>query len=689
MKNIFLVSFLLICLSSSIISQDISALLPDSTFHKYQLLDSDTAKISFLYDFVMNNGQRNPTSCESLIRLAERLSKFNDNYKAEYINHAFASVFFRISKTDSIIARAEKVLILSDSIRQPKLFGSALIILSNTMRQTSKDVKAAGYRERARQRFLMAKDTTILAIISNDLGLYHFGEGNLSIALDYYYKALDGLTQMNHELGQAIVYNNIGMIIHQQKDIVEARANYKKALSAGLKVDAQDVIAASYNNIGSSFQDQGVLDSALYYHEQSLKIRELTKDYGRMGSCYNNFGIIAFQKGDYNEAILNYKKALRYSELAQDRETKSDILVQMGKAYQALLDYGNATKYLNQGLALANETALLNIQAQGHTSLYEVYKERQPSKALYHLEQSVVVKDSLLNEEKIRELTAQQKEFEFQKEKFAREQEIELLNTKNQLQELRLGRSKRNQIFSIIGLLGLSLFSLILFKNRNNIRKLNIGLVEKRIQLEVALKQKETLLKEIHHRVKNNLQVISSLLKLQSRSIDDKMTQNVLMAGQNRVRSMALIHQKLYQDDRLTGINMNEYFKELGAELIDNYNVSAQPIHFNLIVDEIYLDVDSVVPIGLIVNELITNSLKYAFEKQLDPQIDLHFTHKEDYVQLNYADNSSGFDIETIPNRSLGMRLIRSFANRLKSSLDWDTQNGTKVIMKIRDFELA
>ena len=125
--------------------------------------------------------------------------------------------------------------------------------------------------------------------------------------------------------------------------------------------------------------------------------------------------------------------------------------------------------------------------------------------------------------------------------------------------------------------------------------------------------EREVLLKEIHHRVKNNLQIISSLLNLQARFIKDKSAVDAVQEGRNRVKSMALIHQKLYQQDNIQGINMPEYIENLSRALLTSYKIKGDRITVDRKVDAIYLDIDTAIPLGLIINELLTNSLKYAF----------------------------------------------------------------------------
>ena len=164
-----------------------------------------------------------------------------------------------------------------------------------------------------------------------------------------------------------------------------------------------------------------------------------------------------------------------------------------------------------------------------------------------------------------------------------------------------------------IGLLALTLFGGVIFSFYRSKRKSEKELAQKNEIISEALAEKELLLKEIHHRVKNNLQVISSLLYLQSDYIKDEKALSAIQEGRNRVQSMAIIHQNLYQEDNLTGIQVKDYFEKLTQSLFNSYKVQADQIELQLDIEAINLDVDTVIPLGLVVNELITNSLKYAF----------------------------------------------------------------------------
>lgn len=199
-------------------------------------------------------------------------------------------------------------------------------------------------------------------------------------------------------------------------------------------------------------------------------------------------------------------------------------------------------------------------------------------------------------------------------------------------------------------------------------------------RIQAALREKEVLLKEIHHRVKNNMQVISSLLQLQSQYIEDEPTLALFEESQTRIHSMALIHEQLYQSEHLDRIDLPPYVQNLVANLYQSFGCGNTAIQFNLNIDPIYLNIETAIPCGLIINELVSNSLKYAFRQSLGGEIniDLHKINSQEF-QLIIQDNGSGFppgfDVENA--ETLGLRLVRMLAYQLEAIIDIDSQCGT------------
>jgi PAS domain S-box-containing protein len=197
-------------------------------------------------------------------------------------------------------------------------------------------------------------------------------------------------------------------------------------------------------------------------------------------------------------------------------------------------------------------------------------------------------------------------------------------------------------------------------------------------QTRRSLDEKELLLKEVHHRVKNNLQIISSLLNLQLNVITNKETREMVRESQNRVRSMALIHEKLYQSGNLGRISLEEYLRSLTRELFRSYGASG--VNLRMEVEEIRLDVDTAIPCGLMVNELVSNALKYAFPDGKEGEILVKCAQvSRDRVALTVADNGAGLpeDVERKAGESLGFQLVHLLVKQLRGTLDIVRGGGT------------
>jgi len=196
--------------------------------------------------------------------------------------------------------------------------------------------------------------------------------------------------------------------------------------------------------------------------------------------------------------------------------------------------------------------------------------------------------------------------------------------------------------------------------------------------LKTGLAEKEILLKEIHHRVKNNMQVISSLLSLQVDTLDDPAVRDALRASQNRVKSMALIHEHLYQSKNLSKIDFSEYTVSLVRTIMNMY--PAGRVKTEVSVHDIHLDIDRAIPCGLIINELVTNCVKHAFPEGRGGRIEvlMHGTEEGRYELVVADDGVGGFEDERSTS-SLGMRLIKSLVTQLKGRIWIDSTAGTRI----------
>jgi len=230
----------------------------------------------------------------------------------------------------------------------------------------------------------------------------------------------------------------------------------------------------------------------------------------------------------------------------------------------------------------------------------------------------------------------------------------------------------------------------------NNIRLFNQAQkeIDERKQAEagirIALEDKEVLLKEVHHRVKNNLQVISSLLNLQSSQIDDSKTVDILRESQNRVRSMALIHEKLYQSSDLARIDFDAYLRSLVSSLRQTYRVENEMVVVEVAAEDIALGIDTAIPCGLIVNELVSNSLKYAFSKAVDGKVIVTCEKPgADQYKLIVQDNGIGLPDGFKPGEgnSLGLKLVNSLVRQLDGELSVKNHQGARFEIEFSELK--
>ena len=222
-----------------------------------------------------------------------------------------------------------------------------------------------------------------------------------------------------------------------------------------------------------------------------------------------------------------------------------------------------------------------------------------------------------------------------------------------------------------------------------NLLKAHHNLYKSRNEIEKRIKEKETLLREVHHRVKNNLQTVSSLLSLQSRSLKDPKMKNIIKSSQNRVISMAIVHEMLYMRQDLTKIEYKSYVQELSEYLIRSLKGTENKVKLNIDIPDIKLGIDTAIPLGLLINETITNALKYGIvgDKEGEISIAMKQGNNNEYI-LNIGDNGVGFPdtVDYKTSQSLGLKLMHNLARQLRGDINRDrTKKGTNYTVKFSE----
>jgi two-component sensor histidine kinase len=556
----------------------------------------------------------------------------------------------------------------------------------------------------------------------------YFWKGNVNVAKKMLYQSIVDMRKIGFK-HQQFAETTIAFIeLHQ--------FNLKSALYYALKnvkaiETTHDYTFADifYFRLGSVYLGMGHYEEALELFKKSIAIGQKNIDSGTWYKSFLSAVAALSLKGKNKEAIdyinsvtadypptnpfdkmiLNYTKANCYAELknyalAEKYFIEMDFYAQQlntPETYTVVTDcyssmaffYANRhqtakAEFYNDkvfALAKANNKKYTSRNLEVSLFLTDSLSGNYQS-AIKHYQNYKEINDSLLNSTKDKQI----EELKIQYETKNKEQKIALLNNQSKLQKSELQKSKLLNNLSI-GSLILLLITIGLLYNRYRLKQRNHAKLElkekeinqKNINLRHLLDEKEWLVKEIHHRVKNNLQTVISLLNSQSAYLDNDMALSAIKNSQHRIHSMSLIHQKLYNSENISTINMPNYIKELVEYLRESFSLG-QRIRFEIKVDSLELDVAQAVPLGLILNEAITNSIKYAFPEDRTGMIYVTLEGiSENKYLLIISDNGIGIDMDLSAKKinSFGMSLIKGLSDDLEAKFTMENKNGT--ILKI------
>lgn len=513
-----------------------------------------------------------------------------------------------------------------------------------------------------------------ISVILNKGVVYFYG-GDDGKALEQYIEA-EALCDdpSTHEmLGK--VLNNMAIVYRQLERIEDAIRIYKKSVE--LKTKNKDTLgmATTMNNIGLSYGYLKNYEESLRYLDRAQSLFEAIGQIDQARSVDFALATSLYKMGDVKNAkvLLAQTLALQDLKLPFYELMQNELL--LAKIYVEEKEFENASRMLNIVFPKIKGSAMYEaLQTYYKLSASTKFHENRLKEAYQDLLQHKLITDTIVESQRL------ELEKEMETKYLTKEKETQIA-----IQQLEIAKNKREKLLFILALAGLSIILLLGFFLYRQRQKANKLLSSKNAIIQKALNEKEILLKEIHHRVKNNLQVISSLLSLQSRQIDDPKALEAIREGRNRVNSMALIHKNLYQEDNLVGVDAADYIEKLTTSLMANYQISEQEILIEKDIDRLQLDVDVVIPLGLILNELITNCLKYAFEENQAGKIEMSLKREESGLRLKVADNGRGlpsdFNLEELT--SMGFRLIKAFALKLEAALNISSVGGTQVELLI------
>ncbi len=514
-----------------------------------------------------------------------------------------------------------------------------------------------------------------------------FYRGNYELAIRNHLAAFELRKKAGNKKFISISLNNLGLAYKARKDYPAAINYYRQSLALKEEAGDNQGILNTTMNIGSLYQSTLVYDSALYFAQKGLQIANKLNAKKDIASCLANMGDALLNLNRIAEAEKLLKQAgdlalpLHHTQcLLTVYHAYGNIRAKTGNLQEALFYY---QKGLDMAASNRREEMMLNFTDK----LAETYRAlKLYDKALFFKDSSTAISGRLLNEENLRQINEMTVVYQANE----KEKKIIVLDAEKKVVSSLAGRRKKERNYFVVASVLFLALAGFAYKAYSSNRKKKEELNRKNLIIEKALAEKEVLMKEIHHRVKNNLQVVSSLLSLQSNYIKDEQALDAVTDSKNRVQSMALIHQNLYQESNLTGIDVQNYTGKLCDNLFSSYNIRPGKIKLIKEIDKLILDVDIVVPVGLILNELITNSLKYGFENEFaDGMIKVVLNERNGLLKLAVYDNGKGFPPGFSEKRgqSFGFIMIEAFLSKLEGRVKFYNEEGARVEIEIPDYK--
>ena len=582
----------------------------------------------------------------------------------------------RLHKQDSL---KKQLAVLPNDTNKVKVLNS----LATTYFQTSSD-SIAFYASQALQ---LAKKLS-----------YRYGEATAEAYQAGYYRLKgDYPTALNKLLHGIKIYE-------EQHAVKAAAANY---------LDISQV----YKDMGGSSQTLEYINKGIWYGKYAGNLFKSIHDTAAMAEAMNQTGTLyrdlAKMKGYehcYDTAFAMYTEALALVERSRKGESLtsklfnnlSQVYIEYKKDYKTALDYlfkavalnikdhnlssltynyGNismAYRKLNkpvESLEYARktlETARLLGRPErirnAYNSMYASFAAAaRYDSALQYYKLADILEDSLNNVAKTNEVMNLQTKYETKK----KESEIQRLTTES--------NAKNKQIlFLAAALVIFALLTAGMLWLYQRIKKQRQQIAEQSTKLEV-------MMKELHHRVKNNLQIVSSLLSLQTYKVQDEEALLVLKESQQRVQAMSFIHQRLYKTESLTAVNMKEYLTDLAESLVSSYGFNRDDFDLHIAVEKEMLDIDRALPIGLIINELVTNALKYAYKDTIRPSLNITLREEDAKLVCSIRDNGIGIDEQQWKQKknSFGKQLITALCRQLRAQQTMVVSEGTRFTITI------
>jgi two-component sensor histidine kinase/tetratricopeptide (TPR) repeat protein len=555
------------------------------------------------------------------------------------------------------------------------------------------------------------------------IGTYYARKKDNDKAREYYEKSIFLNEKINNEEDNIITLISLSQIDGIQKNDHKVALEYLiKALEIADKFKS-DKAGQIHERVAASYLILDSYSKGKYHLEEALKFAEKNKDLDLLANVYQSLGYLYEVKDeDYEKALYYYKKALDYSILLGSKYELINHYYNVAQQYSRLKNPKEAEVHFKKGLDLGKEINQKTKIISGNYFLANFYADyKNINKAKEHLNYATkllgndskeyyknhyyrlgisfskskeykeafknmqiysILADSLFKKNSVDQLA--EIETKYQTEK--KEKENLKLKAENTEQELLTQKANNLKWLFGLSLLGVSLIAFFIWKRYQSEAKAKAVITQQKNNIETQKNTIENLQKELHHRVKNNLAIIDTFIEVAKEEFNNEKFNSKLTEIQNRVSSINEIHKQLYQSSDVTNLNIKKYIDILSKNVAQSF--TNKEINIRNHTENIKLNADTSFPVGLIINEFLTNSFKYAFEKKGTINIEMKDEGKN-YI-LSLSDNGKGlpdnFDIEQI--ESFGLRIVKLLTKQIDGVFNLESNNGVQLTIHIPKLKL-
>lgn len=549
---------------------------------------------------------------------------------------------YKNTGSDSLQWYAQRLIRLGENREDDRIIVNGKLLQANYEWRTANYIKAMKVAVEALKRAENNTFTEVIPTLYGLIGNLHKENENYPLALKAAEKGIRAATFIKDTVQMIKIMLNRAMFTHSygmRKHDPELRKEGLNKYLEGLKIAESSPVYEQlripyYNNISQYYKIAGDYPEGLRYGEKAEALAKKYHQYLSLTYTYNWLGEIYFYKGDHAKGIHYLKRALAIT-IAQHAPFRT---------------------------------------AEIYKALYKCYHDAgEAEKALHAFTRSVMINDSLQLLRNTKQIGRLQIEYQTEK-KDERIASLRLIN---------LEKTRTTGVITV-GMILFVLLSAFLYVQYRGIRQRNLMLADSNKKINEQSEQLKFLMKELHHRVKNNLQIVSSLLSLQSNHLADKDAQQAVKIGQQRIEAMSLIHRSLYQQDNPNMVNMKEYVTDLVESILQSFGIDKNKFDLQLNIQIAEMDVDMALPLGLIINEWVTNAFKYAYKEVSHPSLLLSLK-KDQEIQLEIKDNGPGMTREAWekPMGSFGVKLVKVLSRQLNAVCDMESRNGTMLSLQI------